>query len=549
MRLIGKTLALWSALLYSGAPPVVEITLPPANYGADEHTARSMGRAGAHLALHYILLGPAHYVWWNHGTSPDPGAFLAALSGRTGIEVTLAASAQTATQNATAVAAAVDAIAGMSASAAGAVVAVEGAGSASGGATSYSGRGREGILGCPDNRAFTEFSTPGNTIRGSVLDATRWDSRPIVLTGFALGIGTQHSAAGVIAVYQGGSAGLPGGATLVGHLGSTSGSGTNTIERVASSGVYVDPADGLIWIMAMYTAGQTRFQYTYGSQASTAGHDWLTTSNNRIYVPGNGTASSDPDDLPATLTNGDTGDDATGMLAIQISFVDAATFQCDVMPAFPFGTMAGSSAGLRDATFEFSSSTAVRFVAGNAYDIPATMRGLELLSLSINYAVHTSGEDLAGHLGVGGDAVDDWSGATVHHVGPAGEGGTATGWVETATAAAGIPLAAGTRVRLLIESGDDSTENAFDVNASDVFEAPVWGAASWYQGNTSESGYEPGTSTPTTNLSFDAAIYGVQAGQTAAAVIVPNGDLVSDDNNAGIFGTAITRGFAVAVTV
>ncbi len=555
-----------------GPPPLpatVEFTLPPANYAADESTSRNMGRIGGHLALHHVLLGTSHYVWWRQGpASPDPGADLGsgsalvpALAGRTGIMVPLPALPQTDAENATATAAAINAVDGLTASSVGAVVEVTGFGmsSVAPGAVSFAARGREGIIGTPDTRAFTRFSTPASSMRGHLLDASRWGNVPIVMTGAALGIGATHAQPVVVSVYQGGISDTDfNGATRLGALVITAGDGvTGGPVYIPNSGVYVDPSLGRVWLMTMHAPG-SELSYTWSGQPSATGHDYIVTAGNAVFVEAAGVASSDPADLPATLGATNPALNNIGFLAIQIAFVDAALFQCSVAPGFDFGTQAGRATGVRDASFTFTSSTTVGFLTGNPYTVPATMRGLELYQLHVNYAAHALGVDLGAHLGIGGAAVNDWSGATVYHVGPAtGATGIETGWVSTAVAPAGIPLTEGSRVWPLIESPEDvGTANAFDTGAPNEFEAEHWGLASWYGGAANESGYEPDSSPSTgpgegsTNLSFDASLYGVQDEHDATTnpgpwVVVPNGALVSDGNNAGIYGTAITRGFAV----
>ena len=103
-------------------------TMPPANFElASDHTLRMMGVVGGHLHGHYSIVGGTHYVWFRQGTAaPDPGTYVAALGGLTGVEVILPASSQTATQVATAVAAALTG-AGFTSSSVGADVTVNSA--------------------------------------------------------------------------------------------------------------------------------------------------------------------------------------------------------------------------------------------------------------------------------------------------------------------------------------------------------------------------------------------------------------------------------------
>lgn len=81
--------------------------------------ATRSGRAVSTYWGAYAPLGAADYLWWGHEGSTDPGAWVAALSGLTGHEVTLTAGNRTAEQVATATAAVVAGITGWSATQAG----------------------------------------------------------------------------------------------------------------------------------------------------------------------------------------------------------------------------------------------------------------------------------------------------------------------------------------------------------------------------------------------------------------------------------------------
>ncbi len=549
-----KPRALWFAALFGlqAAPASITATMPPANWSDSADPARTMGRTMAHLSMHYWLLGASHYVWYNHGTTPDPAiASPAELSGRTGIEVALTAGAHTDVQVATATATAIDAVAGLSASSSGADVTVVGAASASAGGTGFASRGREGILGTPDDRALTLNSFPAPTLRASLLDASDWGNEPIVITGFTLGVGDTHDAGIVIAIYQGGSADNNfAGATLLGHVGTTAGDATiSQAVRVQSSGVYVDPSLGRVWLALMHSTGDAEMAFTWFSQGSATGNNWITTGNNAIHLMTSGPASSSSGDLPATL--GSVASSELGMPAIQLSFVQAGSFQSNMQPTFDFGTLHEVVAGQRDLAAIGPNSSNDALVVGNSFNVPVDMRGLELLRTAINYDTHVDGSDYCSHLGVGGAAVDDWSGATVYQVGQTS--GTATGW-NYVDAPAGIPLAAGTRVWLLLEFDASGSALGFDSGAANIFEDEHFGEAPWYNGPSSESEYAP-LSNPlvsagqeTTNLDYDPASDGLQPANSLPGpwVVVPNGTLFNPGNNVGQFGTALTRGFAVA---
>lgn len=568
-RKLGRAAAalLLSSTINGGAsapPPSVTVTLPPANYDADDATTRTMGRVGGHLALHYFTLGTTHYVWFRQGdASPDPGADLgsgsalvAGLSGLTGIRVDLPASSQTDVQVAAAVASAIDAVSGLSASSSGADVTVVGVATAAAGSTSWSASVREGIIGTPDDRVLALNSFAADTLRASLLDSSDWGDVPIVLTGFSLAVGDTHLAGIPLAIYQGGSADNNySGATLLGHLGTTAGDGsTFAWAHVQSSGIYVDPALGRVWVAFMHDTGQAEMSFTWYSQGSSTGNNYITVSNNAVHLMTAGPASSDPADFPSTL--GTVASSEIGMLGLRLAFVDAASFQNDMRPSFDFGTFAGLAVGSRDTTYTFTSTTDDALAVANSFTVPSSLRGLELLRFGINYFAHVSGSDYCGHIGVGGAAVDDWAGATIYEVGQTS--GTATGW-NYVSAPSGIPLAAGSRIWLLLEYDGEPdpgprTGIAFDAGASNLYEDEHWGAAAWYNGNTSESEYAP-LSNPivspgqeTTNLDFDPASDGLQPANSAPGpwVVTPNGFNFQNSNNVGVHGTAVTVGFAVA---
>lgn len=562
MRRWGQHFALWVALAFSGtaaapAAPEVTITLPPANYDESEGTYRTMGRIGGHLHLHYFTLGAGYYVWFRQGSaSPDPGATLSGmaaplvpgLAGLTGIRVDLPASAQTDVQVATAVAAAIDAVSGLSATSSGADVTVVGVATAAAGTTPYSSVGREGIIGTPDNRTEAQNSFATASLRASLLDSSDWGDVPIVITGFALGVGDTHTTGCVVAIYQGGTAdNETGTATLLGHVGTTAGDGTiDQYVTVQSNGVYVDPSLGRVWVAFMADSG-FEASFTWYSQSSATGNNYITTSNNAVHLVTAGPSSSDSADLPTTL--GATASSELGMLALRLAFVEAGAFQNHMAPTFAFGTLAGLAVGERDTTFTFASSTDDGLIVGNAFNVPADMRGLELHRSWINYDTHVSGSDYAALVGVGGAAVDDMDGSTFYFVGQTS--GTATGW-NPIDAPSGIPLAAGTRVRLVVKYDGEPDPGprsaiAFDSGGSgDQYEDDHWGSATWYAGNTSESEYAPldnpivSAGQETTNVDYDPSV------ADPVGVWNPNGVNFTSDNNVGTYGEAETTGFAIA---
>ena len=120
-----------------GAPEVPStgvrtlLTLAPASTlaaGTDvpSYWAARSGRALSTYWGAYAPLGASAYLWWSHEGSTDPGAWVAALSGLTGHEVTLSSGNVTDEDVATATAAVIDAIDGWSTQQAGAALTITG---------------------------------------------------------------------------------------------------------------------------------------------------------------------------------------------------------------------------------------------------------------------------------------------------------------------------------------------------------------------------------------------------------------------------------------
>lgn len=517
-------------------------TVPAGFYDDDDAILRSTGRMGGLLTLHYIQLGTTHYVWFRQGdAAPDPGDYVAALSGLTGIEVSLGTSHQTRAQVATAIASAVTTFGGgLSATSSSDEVTVNGVTSHAFGSTGPAAAGAAGILGTPDDRVLSLNSFATASFRVALLDPADLPSNTFIVTGVDVAVGDTHAAGLVIALYQGGvSDSDPNGATLLGHVGTTAGDGSTFVwDRVFSSGVEVDPSAGRVWVSLMHDAGDFEMSFTWAAQGSSEGNNYIVAGGNVMRLITGGPSSSDSADLPASV--GSVSSSEIGMPAIRLGFVETP-FQTDCEQVFNIGTLAGLAAGVRDDSFTFSSTSGDELVVGNSFSVPAGWEGVELYEMSINYATHNSGSDYRALFAVGGTADDNLSGATFYDVGQTS--GTATGWNDVA-APAGIPLAASTRIWLAIKfDAVGGSEISFDANASNEYEDEHWGTAYLFNGNTTESEFAPlsnpivSSGEETTNVDYDPSL-----ADPAPGAWTPNGLNFTNDNNVGVAGRArVTR--------
>lgn len=528
--------------------PSTTFTVPAAIYDEDDAILRATGRAGGLLTLHYIAFPAVSvYVYFRQGdATPDPGDYVGALSGYTGIEVSLGTSNVSRSGVATAIASAITSsgAGGLSATSASDEVTVSGTDTHTFGSNDWDAAGRAGILGTPDDRVLSLNSFATNTFRVCLLDAADLPSNPILITGCAVAIGDTHTSGIVISVYQGGVSDTdPSGATLVGTVGVTAGdSSTFVWDLIHSSGVLVDPSAGRIWIGIMHATGGAEMSFTWEAQASSTGNNYVVAGGNVMRLITGGPASSDPADLPATV--GSVASSEIGMPAIRLTFVESGAFQNDCEPVFRIGTLAGLANGERDDTFTFASTTDDALIVANSYTVPAGWDGVELYRTSINYFAHVSGSDYRSLLAVGGSAVDNFSGATFYDVGQTT--GSATGWNDV-DAPAGIPLAAGSRIWLAIKFDGEPdpgprTGISFDSGAPGTFEDEHWGTAYLYNGNTSESEVAPasnpivGPGEETTNVDYDPS-----TSDPAGGTFTPDGLNFTNDNNVGVSGMAIVR--------
>lgn len=516
---------------------------------SSEESMRDMGRLGAHIAGHYWLLGSSHYVWYDQGDGCfDPGSFDTSLSGRTGISVSLTASNRTAAQVATATASAITTEGTYSASADGADVTVTGTDTASAGTrdwdTSEAG-GDHGLSGCQYYRLSNEFPNPSTisfangAFSAAQINSAAFPSENVVITGFRVSIGDVHADQLTVAIYQGGSSDTDcSGATQIGVVGTTSGSGLNQEVFVPCPAPFeLDPTAGRIWIAWMHASGGGGFQALYPYDTGNPEQNEAITTSDYVIGAGNyiremsgTTMTSDPNDFPATL--GSVTNSTTAIPSLAVSYVSSAGFQNDMTVTGRFGTRAAAASLTGTSTFTL--------LVGNSFTSPATA-GMTVRDAGVAYVAHASGNDYRLSFATGGTADDNFSGAAFYDIGAAG--GTDTGWV-TVTAPAGIAIPASTRVWVMIHHTAGSSSLAFDSGAPDAY-GPDANPAAYYNGNTSESEADDGTlgGTASTNVEFDSANAQVSPDGTT---LTPDGTIYTNDNNVGVCMTYEVLGFAVA---
>ncbi len=528
-----------------GAAASITRTMPPANFDVgSDHTLRAMGLVGGHLHGHYSIVGGTHYVWFRQGdAAPDPGAYVAALGGLTGVETVLPASGQTDAQVATAVAGALTG-AGFTASALGADVTVNSA-TWTPGAISYTEAAYQGMVGVHDVRIEDGITSAGNinSLRLAQIDPADLPATDFLVNGIAVRIGDVHTSNFALGLYQGGAADDDlNGCTYLGALGTTdTANGANVWEYVQSSGIVVDPTAGRLWIAFSTTLATSELEFVISSQAQGSTSSFVIHNTNQCIVNASGgeaVSTTDPATFPASLTA--TGATEQGIPPFRMAIQEISTLQSNMAPEFDFGTMVGKLNGQRAADPGFTGSSGNDFIVGNSYNVPATMLGLELAEMYLAYNTYNPGDNMRLFLAVGGDAIDDVNNAFFYDLGQTS--GSGVGW-HSSVAPAGVPLAAGTRVWMILKhDGLSGTQIAFaPTGAANQFEGFEWGAAPWYNGEATESEYaatNPFVTVPTTTIDFDQAV----ADPIGATFF--DGNHIQQSNNVGTRGRAVTRGWA-----
>ena len=530
-------LCAWTVVAAITGSTSVLISMPPVNAESSEPTMRDMGRLGSHIAGHYWTLGSSHYVWYNHGSGCfDPGTFDTSLSGYTGIEVPLAAGNNTATQVASASAAAIDGVGSFTSVANGTNVEVTGTSIAAAGSVPYASATNYGLVGTQYSRlsAIGGATSFGQTVMaGAVLTGSVIPTGSIIITGFRVSIGSVHNSQLTVGIYQGGvSDSDSDGATLVGIVGSTTGSATTEEHFVpAESPFSVDPANGRIWAFWSSDASDTQCIYAYDAGnpdqlEALSNIDWITATN---IIHNSSTPSvSDSSSWPLTMSATSGGSVATPPIAL--SYIEAANFQNDMFVVGRFGTRAAAS--------DLTGISSATLLVGNSFNAPPSL-GMSVYDASIAYNVHDAASHYRLSLAVGGTANNDFSGATWYDIGIAS--GTSTGWVDVLAEGTGaIDIPASTRVFITTHHTSGVSSFLFDPLAPDIY-GPASNPAAYYNGETSETEVDDGTlgGTATTNVTFDETV--AQSG-----TITPDGTVYNNGNNAGIRMRYAIRGFSVS---
>lgn len=522
-------------------------TMPPANFDLNsDSTLRVMGVVGGHLHGHYSIVGGTHYVWFRQGAAaPDPGLYVAALGALTGVETVLPASGQTGTQVATAVAAALT-TAGFTASSTGADVTVNSA-TWTPGVITYTEPAYQGMVGVHDSRIENGIVSAGNLdgLRMAQIDPTYLPATDFLVSGLAVRIGDDHTAAVAVGLYQGGPADDDlTGAAYLGALGvTTPANGANVWDYIQSSGIVVDPSAGRLWIAFSTSSSATELEFVISSQTQGASSSFLIHNTNQCVITAAGAddiATSDPTAFPASLTG--TGANEQGIPPFRIAIQEVSTLQSNMSPQFEFGTQVQKLNGVRSPTHGFTGSSTNQFIVGNNYNVPSDMRGLELSEMYLAYASYTLGENMRLILATGGDAADDMNNAVFYDVGQT-SGTVSNTWHSVASVPTGIPITEGTRVWLALKNeGTGTTELAFAPTGQvNQFEGVDWGPALWYGGESTESeraNANPFVTVADTTIDFDAAVADPVGAHTF------DGNNIQQSNNVGIRATAVTTGWA-----
>ncbi len=489
-------------------------------------------------------------MWFRQGdAAPDPGTYVAALGGLTGVEVALPASGQTDAQVATAVAAALTG-AGFTSSALGADVTVNSA-TWTPGPISYAESAYQGMVGAHDSRVETSFNANGlDGLRLAQIDPAALPATDFIVNGLTAFIGSNHSSDIAFGLYQGGVADDDlTGAVYLGALGTTdTANGTETWDYVQSSGIVVDPTAGRLWIAFSTSNSATRMRFPFGSQTHGMNSSFVIHNTDQCAMlvdPADDVATSDPSTFTATLTGA--GSTELGVPPFRIAIQEVSTLQSNMAPEFEFGTQVQKLNGQRSAAHGFTGSSGNEFIVGNSYNVPAGMLGLEVAQMFLAYDSYGAGDDMRMFLAVGGDAVDDMRNAVFYDLGQT-TGGNASEWHATAIAPTGVPLAAGTRVWMVLKyDGLGTSQIAFAATgATNLFEGVEWGPALWYNGESTESEFSetnpevPANPPPNTTIDFDPAVADPPNGLAHAF----DGGNIQNSNNVGTRARAVTRGWA-----
>ena len=504
------------------------VNFGPINSEFSEEILRDIGRVGSQIVGHYFILDDAYYVWYRHdGIGFDPQLAAVELVGLTGIRVDLPAGNVGDSTVATLTAAAIDGVGSYTALATSASVEIGECTTVSSGDTDWESSAQAGVLGTPDNRLLGFNSFPSATLRACELDVSS-RSTSFILTGCRLAIGDTHTGQLVMAIYQGGVTGDFETAALLGYLGSTTGTDTDTWGYIGSQdGVLVNPASGVVWVAWAHDTGDFEMPFTANGQTNAVGTNFVITGGDASFPVAGGAAFSTSAGFPATL--GAMGAGETGIPSFLLSFVDVG-WHSNMVPAARIGTRE------QDASL-FTGTSGAPLLVGNSFNTPDNL-GMEVRTAGVNYATHSSGSDYRLALATGGTADNNFNLAVWQDIGQTS--GTDTGWNDI-SAPSGVSIAANSRIFVTIEfDGVGGSELAFDANGPGPYGDANNNPAAYYNGNTSESEVDDGSlgGTPSTNVDFDPSTP-ITGAQTF------DGTIYNNENNVGVRMVYHVPGFEI----
>ena len=492
---------------------------------------RDQGLNGLLTSGHVGLLGTDRYIWYNGGDgSFDPGPFDSSLAGRTGIEVPLnpGNNDDDTVANLTAAAITADGAYSASSDPASSQVDVTGTASFAFGSRPWDETqlGLVGMQYSADLVGTAYFDAA--SFRGCRLDPAQIPAVPFVVTGCRMVVGAVHTAQLTMALYQGGTG--PGdfeNATLVGVLGTTSGSDTETVLYVSTPTPFeVDPGAGDLWVMWMHDAGGFEQPFPGLGVDASLTSNYISSGGAGVFISAAGPSSSDPADFPATAPAIGGGTFAS-FCSIGLSYVISDNFPNDMVVVGRFGSRAPDPS-------VFQNTSGDTLLVGNSYTSPDLL-GMEVTGGQSAYDTHVLNSNYRMSILIGGTAVDNFTGCDTFDLGEAGAGTTDTGWVD-ATPATPVPLPAATQffVGLHFDASGSILRFVDDSNLTNPLSPPENPAAFLNPniGGTPgapESEVDDGTlgGTPTTNVTFDPSQPQVDP------IPIPDGTIYQNDNFVG----------------
>lgn len=531
---------------WQGAAAVASRTfsMPAMSRLSSEESMRDQGLSGLNFTGHRILLGTDRFVYFvgiEGSGSFNPGDFDSSLVGRSGIEVIVPAGNQSRSAMATLAAAAINADGRYTATPAGVNVTVFGTSSVAFGSVDYD-TGGYGLRGCQYSRALVGGPYFDSAqLRGARLDLTALPANPFVVTGMRYVQGDVHAAQVPVALYQGGTgAGDFENATLLGVIGVSSGSATDTVlYSPCPTPFLVDPSAGNLWVMWMHDAGDVTMPFPGVGTGAQTTSDYALSGGNGIFISAAGPSSSDPADFPATAPAIGGGTFAS-IPTFALSYVEADAMPSNMVPQYRFGTRQNNTA-------VFAGVSALPLFVGDSYTNP-DVEGLELIQFSIAYDTHVLNSNYRASYCEGGTADANYSTASYTDVGIPGEGGTATGWVDRDLPTP-IPMAPAVRSWLTIHFDGSGSALAFvdDTDVPNTYSPPDNPAPFINDGvggitQASECEVDDGSlgGTPTTNYTYDPAL------TQSDPLPVPNGTIYTNNNFVGVRALARVGGASIA---